>query len=512
MKLLIADDEIDVREGIRYLLNWETLGFEICGEAKNGIDTLQKIQALQPDIVLMDIRMPRLSGLEVIKRAKDNGFAGKFIILSGYSDFSYAQQAVRYNVNFYLTKPIDEDELADAVDKTKQELLKEQNMQNKMVSYRSKARNTIVKDIICQNIDLTSAEVRELFLESSIYQVIIYTKYNKQTTQNKWDFAEILRLVNHRHNALESIVLDGQNVILLKGELALERFQNLLDHYAWQPQKGSPLDMLFLAYGNPVTTLEDIHFSYNCAKELMTRRFFCKNGEHTIGYQSLLPDNKETISMSSIVDHYPQRLANYLQTGNHEMVQIALDEMAKEIQQTGMDENSVRHYLADIMIAVKMALANLYSGKNIDLINNVAIINTIEEKSYLYEIIDFFSAQFNLYMKVIGTPSHKGIMDSILQYIQHNYQKNLKLNMIADLFGYNSSYLGQAFIKATGFTFNSYVDKVRIDAAKRLLQDNNYKVYEISDLVGYSNVNYFHKKFKKYTGISPAEYRKRSQS
>lgn len=117
--------------------------------------------------------------------------------------------------------------------------------------------------------------------------------------------------------------------------------------------------------------------------------------------------------------------------------------------------------------------------------------------------------QFEIYMKVIGTPSRKGIMDSILQYIQHNYQKNLKLGAIADLFGYNSSYLGQAFSKATGFSFNSYVDKVRIDAAKRLLEEGDYKVYEVADMVGYSSVDYLHKKFKKYTGMSPTEYRKK---
>ncbi|MBE5984771.1 MAG: response regulator, partial [Paenibacillaceae bacterium] len=88
MKLLIADDEIDVREGIRYLLNWSSLDYTICGECKNGQDTLDQIIGLQPDVVLIDIRMPHLNGLEVVKLARENGFAGVFIILSGLSDFS----------------------------------------------------------------------------------------------------------------------------------------------------------------------------------------------------------------------------------------------------------------------------------------------------------------------------------------------------------------------------------------------------------------------------------------
>lgn len=111
MKLFIADDEIDVREGLRYLLDWSELGFYICGEGKNGQDALDQILKFQPDVVLMDIRMPKLSGLEVVKQAKEQGFQGKFIILSGYSDFSYAQGAIQLGVNCYLTKPIDENEL-----------------------------------------------------------------------------------------------------------------------------------------------------------------------------------------------------------------------------------------------------------------------------------------------------------------------------------------------------------------------------------------------------------------
>lgn len=99
-------------------------------------------------------------------------------------------------------------------------------------------------------------------------------------------------------------------------------------------------------------------------------------------------------------------------------------------------------------------------------------------------------------------------MDEVLYYIHHNYKENLKLENIAPLFGYSSSYLGKVFSKKLGINFNSYVDQVRIDEAKKLLSQEALKVYEIAEQVGYSNVDYFHKKFKKYEGTSPAEYRK----
>ena len=111
-------------------------------------------------------------------------------------------------------------------------------------------------------------------------------------------------------------------------------------------------------------------------------------------------------------------------------------------------------------------------------------------------------------MSALGNSSRKSVLDDILHYIDHNYSQNLKLEMIAPLFGYNSSYLGKIFTKSVGESFNSYVDHVRVQHAIDLLTENKYKVYEIAEQVGYINVDYFHKKFKKYTGVSPAEYRK----
>ena len=108
----------------------------------------------------------------------------------------------------------------------------------------------------------------------------------------------------------------------------------------------------------------------------------------------------------------------------------------------------------------------------------------------------------------VGYSSGENVLDEVLYYIHRNYRENLKLETIAPLFGYSSSYLGKIFSKKLGINFNTYVDNVRIEEAKKLLEENTLKVYEIAEQVGYSNVDYFHKKFKKVTGTSPAEYRK----
>ena len=103
----IADDELIIRQGLRCILDWEELGFQIIGEAANGADALDFIIKNNPDLVLLDIRMPQILGTEIVRRAKEQGFTGKFIILSGFTDFEYTQAAIHYGVDYYLTKPID---------------------------------------------------------------------------------------------------------------------------------------------------------------------------------------------------------------------------------------------------------------------------------------------------------------------------------------------------------------------------------------------------------------------
>ena len=167
-------------------------------------------------------------------------------------------------------------------------------------------------------------------------------------------------------------------------------------------------------------------------------------------------------------------------------------------------------FLIDIYLRTKEKIAAIYSSADIPFLANSAVIEFIHGQNYLYEIIRYLSEQFEMMMNASGNPSRDTILDDVIFYINHNYRDNIKLETIAPLFGYNSAYLGKIFNKTVGESFNSYVDHKRIELSKKLLQENSLKVYEISEQVGYKNVDYFHKKFKKYVGESPAEYRKRS--
>lgn len=291
-KVLIVDDESLIRDGLKCIMDWEAMGFCVCGEASNGEEALRLILSQQPDLVLMDIRMPKMQGLEVVKAVRQQDFKGRFIITSGYSDFKYAQEAMRYGVEFYLTKPIEEEELSTSVHKIKLSLDSEVRSSDNLELLKKKAKNVILKELLTGKEgvpdSLDEADIADLELDADIYQVVIYENFSRELGSTFYSFAELLKVSNRDDHTFHHIEDDRKDIILLKGTYAINRFQDFLAHYdkATPPQKGSPMDSLFLAYGRPVYTLHDIHYSYSDACMLISRRFFCKPGQHTLGYSA----------------------------------------------------------------------------------------------------------------------------------------------------------------------------------------------------------------------------------
>lgn len=514
--VFIADDEQNIREGLKYIIDWEALGFTVCGEAANGDATLQAILSENPSLVLLDIRMPKMYGTDIIRIAREKGYKGKFIILSGYSDFTYAKTAIRYGVNFYLTKPLDEDELLSAVEKIKHELDEERSQHQNINYLKHKAKHVILHEIItglygsANTMLLSQKELEEMNLDSDVYQVVIYEKFSPNPDDISYNFADLLMVTNKGNHTFEHLSEDGNEIILLKGSFALLKFQDFLSRYEKNPpQAGSPLDSIFLAYGRPVHSIDEIYLSYEEASALCQRRFFCLQGQHTLGYEELPDVKKGNLQIQSEkLTEFCDRLTDYLLTFNRQKVSQTLFELEEYLFHVQNDISSIKLFLTDLYLQVKEKCNYTYKNIVIPFPTNAVCIDKIDHCHYLYEIIQFLSNQAEMVMNATGNPSRDTILDDILYYIDHNYQKNIKLESIAPLFGYNSAYLGKIFTKNTGESFNSYVDHKRIDHSLALLKENNLKVYEVAEQVGYKNVDYFHKKFKKYVGISPAEYRK----
>jgi len=513
MNVLIADDEEIIREGLKFVVDWNKLGFTICGEASDGEDALNKILQINPDLVLLDIRMPFLLGTEIVQLAREQNYQGHFIILSGYSDFKYAQTAIRYGVDSYLIKPIDEDELFQAVSGVKNSLLSEQQKSVVINQYKQKAKHTILRDILLNNHALDTINLDEINITASVYQVVLYKNYNPEIYALTYSFADLLKISNQGNNSFEYVNVHQTDVILLKGDFALKRFQNILDHYENKPQKGSPLDSLFISYGRLVHKPEDIHCSYEDAFNLLNRRFFCEKNHHTIGYDEY-PDFNSTIFSINYEEtkRYCDIFCYNLQSYNRKALTAQLASLKKTLYHSQSQISDIKIFLADIYIQLKQTIQHIYKTVEFPFPSNSFVIDYFENRYYLYEILLFFTEQFEMIMNAVGNSSNNRIWDDIINYIQQNCQDNLKIETIAPLFGYNCSYFGKLFSKKYNENFNTYLDRVRIEKSKLLLLQDNLKVYEVAEKSGYRNVDYFHKKFRKYVGETPAEFRKNTNS
>lgn len=504
--MLICDDEQIVRQGLKYIIDWNELGFRICDEAENGEVALSKIEKYRPGIVLMDIRMPKLSGLELIEMVRNNGYTGEFIILSGYSDFTYAQTAIKFGVSSYLTKPIDEDELTDALLAAKERINNRRNRELSIREYVDKAKTPVLDDLFTGSGMNPTLNYQEMGLDYPVYQVVMFSESSE--TFNHFNFAGFLKVANRNNSCFEEVSHGDNTVILLKGSYALEHFENSLALFENDPRGLIPDDVV-MTYGPPVYSLETIRDSYSACGKLMDNRFFFDENQNLVSWQDL-PDifSSKVVLDADRTRNYADLLCNYIQVCNRRKITDVLTQMKADACRSGQSATHIKYFCTDVFLQIMQNLKHAYKSKPLILPGNADVIREIESRQFLYQVLLYYTENFEKIIFALGNQSGESLFDDILDYISRNYGQALKLENIAPLFGYNSSYLGKLFKQKTGENFNNYLDKLRISEATSLLKETDMRVYEIASKVGYRNVDYFHQKFKKQTGESPAEYRR----
>ncbi|MDE6974783.1 MAG: response regulator [Lachnospiraceae bacterium] len=509
LTLLIVDDEKLVREGIKHILDWEKLGFSICGEAADGEEAFEKIELYKPDLVLLDIRMPGMLGTEIIERARKSGYDGEIVILSGYSEFSYAQKALQNGVSNYITKPIDDKRLENCIISLKKKIEGKNERKVSHEQYLKKVKKMVLYDLLQGEKESHVLNYGELGLQATVFQVIMYENYTPYTKVN--DFSEILMISNQNNQSLEQLVVQQKDVILLKGEYALGCFDRWAKRYEKGYQRGSLMDSLFITCGMPVNCIEDIHNSFRQSLCLLKRRFFCDLGQHILTWNDIPEDTAPVVLDKDDAKEWSLLIVDYIQSLNMLKLEEGLGRLKEELCKKNYEVLGVKHYLIDIFLQVKQSVIHFCEGQkdfSIPIGNNVSIINYIENSFYLYEIMDFFKKELSAVINSISINSADGVFTNIINYIDYNYANPLKLEKIAELYGYNSSYLGKLFAKKMNCGFTSYLEKVRIEHAKELLVSTDMKVYEIASKVGYKYIDIFNRKFKNNVGVSPVVYRR----
>ncbi|RKL67119.1 DNA-binding response regulator [Salipaludibacillus neizhouensis] len=510
-KVLVVDDEPTVREGMRAIIPWEDYGFEITAVANDGYTALDKYRELSPDVIISDIRMPGMDGLELLKNLHEIDHTIQCLILSGYADFDYAKKAIQSNAAGYLLKPIDEEELVDYLNKVKKELEKQQKVTQLTVIDAERKRDSFILSMLLKKERASSEvifEAKQFDLEWDKYEILLIRleEMNEHDSTIITIKSKIQKIIKTNH---KGIVFSNEPYVAVLMESKLNNKKERLLLFGEIKDMLNSIHVSFtVASGKPVTDISEINVSYNMATQLIHNKFFFPKDELlSEGKEVIKRQNNKCVDMDESID----KLYFALDIGIEDSIETIISEIAYLAEEIYSEDEVKRSYVYVLTTALNKLLIS--KPEKAAYISSVLekVLEVYQQKSMI-DLQSFVSALVvSVYNKMEYDANTDDQLKRLLVLIDSRYNENLKLDKLADLLNYNSAYLGKLFKKYTGEYFNTYLDKVRIMNAKRLLIEGK-KVYQVAEIIGYNNVDYFHSKFKKYVGTSPSAYRRNKQA
>ena len=534
LKVMIIDDEFYFREALKVSIPWNELGFHICAEAKNGKDALEKAVKLNPDIMIVDINMPIMDGLEFVRNVNEKGIGSKIIILTGHSEFNYARQAVQLGVNNYILKPVDDDELIKSLIETKEIIEKEASIKIEADRLRQQLKDSLplLKDKLLNELlqggfirgkheTMKKMEYLNVNICSKYYQVVtIEMEYEESSGWNNedkqlWKFAvsnisgEVLAeqyVFDMCYDTEDRIcIILGTEEMDHKSDISpllhnrLELIRNVV-----QKHLGFTVS---IGVGNIKNGLFDIHASYKESIVALKNKL-------TVGKNKIIPYS--TVSDSIIKgnlftgEHRSQLLMN-LRTADEREVQRLIRQIFIE-----MRSDNIHHEILfvvcielvavclEYIVEAGLSLKDILPGNSLNIIEQLQSKGSIDEmESWIEEI---YRHTMELSKRNRSSKVSK-LIDEVKKYIGDNYTNDdLNIDEIARKLFVNYAHLCFIFKRDTGVTINEYLTELRIKKAKELFDRGNTLVLDVASKVGYADANYFGKCFKKFYGLAPSKY------
>lgn len=511
IKVIIVDDEPKLREGLKSIIPWEQLGYQIVGTAANGNEAILKYNSLNPDLMIIDIRMPGMDGLELIKRIRTLDNSVHVLILSGYADFEYAKKAISLRIDGYLLKPIDEEELISYLDQLRVTIQTEQEINQRDQSMNGLNSEHLIQSILTDGRIGVYDQAAKLNLVWKTYQVLLISLHSGEDGLEETKLLlrrKLSDLFIHRQSGIVFFI-QSKIGMLLKEPLLNEQIRK-----EWMKEIQSIIAELGMecsvAIGEHVTKLDDIVNSYTTARQLIKHQFFYEPGrilciDSERAYKASLQPKQ--VDYSLFLQTVSEQLLYAIDVGNQEAVASLIHSVGNHMIQMGYSEQNVKNGYVQLMTGVLGKFMNHTSQQlHTEIyIDRLTAIYELKNIGALYKHLISLLNELIVQQSMIGS-GHE--VKKMIDLMSRKYNETLKLETLAEVFNYNSAYLGKMFKNETGEYFNTYLDKLRIEKAKQFLEQG-LKVYEVAEKVGYTNVDYFHTKFRKYVGTSPSAYRKK---
>ena len=532
IKVLIADDELRICELIFRLIDWEALGMSVIAVAHDGRETIKIIKNEMPDIVITDIRMPGYNGVDVIRIGKEYNSDIQFIIISGYSQFDYAQNAIHYGVSDYLLKPVKAEELTKALLRIKSRIDKNNQMysqvkkawtleqQNRRL-YREQLIMEIAHgkgfDVLSKDMNTLNEQYKYEFIPGFFTIVIVKADglNFEEKTESSFLYEKIQQSLSFAFapvmQEMQGTMLDNGTYIFLfnyENEYAEieSQLHRLLNQMLLQKDVFKKLH-LTIGLGKRVNCLAEVGKSYETAYLAIKDRILA-------GTDRII-EGKEKIVVQDYKDyflHTVRELENVVENLDDKRISDIIQEwgtaLSKDKEINGYQiEQSAKALVNSYLLSMQKNNYTLDEDDN--LLKD--FMKSIENCISLGEIQELLSGtleqSLSEYRHKRALSGSKPIRDA-KEYIRNNLAGNLTIQEVSEYVGYSSAHFSVRFKQECGITFSDYVMESRIEKSKELLKNTRETIESIAAAVGYSDVKSFTKNFKKYTEVKPSQYRK----
>lgn len=527
LKVLLVDDEPFIIQGLKVLIDWEQEGFTIAGTASNGKEAYDFLQKEEVDLIIADIQMPVMTGLELQETIrKENLSNAYFVILSGYADFEYARRALQNECTDYILKPVDREMLLKLLNRVSAMRDEDDRMQqrNRKMEKAYLARQLI--SLIKGKYDDSNLKyvISQMRCREGVRYVEIQMAESgmdeEVTDQDMREFQKTLYeccvafLKEHASNCVFDVSADEKiydvGVILFdymsdemkKGEK--EYLNDLLDYL-----NGNLPRAVTMLVGKRVQDISNIARSYGNACMLRSFQGFRSKKDIYFYEEEVQVSNDGMVLCKKSLDH----LLKVVEQNNHMEIRSAVDQFYEEMGRRGVHGEAMTLNINYLLFQ----LIHLASEQD-DEVNQEEILRLISESSFEAGTIRGskahlmrFACEYGDYLSQLRKNVSRGVLGNVEKEIRENYADNLTLKGLSEKYYVNSAYLGQLFRKKYGQSFKDYLNNYRMDRAADILLHSDKKIILVAEEVGYHDLDYFVNRFIQVKGCTPAKFRKQMQ-
>ena len=526
-KILVADDEKVIRSGIKNVIPWESMNVDCVLEAKNGLEALEIYNQEHPDIVITDVKMPFMTGIELSKKIRMISDRTKIIFISGYSDLDFLKSAFRDHVLNYILKPINKEELVHTVEEAIRLCEKENREKSTMLELQSIMKKSIAlyRKEFFDRLIFSDTPIREIqplfpicdfpFTEQGSFLAAIFSVGRLEEAGSRLDDYSIATgieyLVSQSIPAKYQGYVFAKNTKLIIAVIPLgdaERIDDLLfEKIRDQISDRFPVDCI-VGVGTCIDSVFEIRESYQYAKLALTRQFY--SGKNKVYYSRDISASDPSLSVEkNTIQTFCESILHHDKAGLSRAVKAIMDPVKRS------DPLDIEYSYGVCYLVVSRVLYSISTELNFPFWDFL-----VHYKNLIYQCksvgdIEAFLMNLPEHVEQIRTETSMDQNDKyvsgIMSIIARDFKEDITIQSISNELFLTPAYICSIFKKKTSKTIHEYLTEIRIEKAKELLAASDYPIYQVATMVGYKDVKYFRKIFQQLTGYAPSQYKEKSR-